>query len=327
VSNFTHTRRPESSVTARHPIWIDAQTLRSALSQDQAVRALQDGFADSGPLLAPPRTSLDHAGGTLLIMPAAGAAGAGVKLVTVQGSNPERNLPLIHGIYVLFDADTLSPRALFDGAGLTEVRTPAVSALATSYLVRPDSRRLVVFGAGIQGRAHVEAMRAIRPIEHVTVVGRAGGGDTADRLVRDLMVTGIDAVVGAADDVAHADIVCTCTTSPTPLFDGRQLRPGTHVNAIGSFQPHTREFDTATCERARIVVEEREAALTEAGDLMLPISEGAITADQIAADLAELARGAVVRDGSGDITLFKSVGLAAEDLMIAAAAVELIVSS
>ncbi len=260
-------------------------------------------------------------------MPAAGAAGAGVKLVTVQGSNPARNLPLIHGIYVLFDGETLSPRALLDGAGLTEVRTPAVSALATSYLAQPDSRRLVVFGAGIQGRAHVEAMRAIRPIEHVSVVGRAGGGDTADRLVRDLVAAGIDAVIGTADDVARADIVCTCTTSPTPLFDGRQLRPGTHLNAIGSFQPHTREFDTATCERARIVVEEREAALTEAGDLMLPISEGAITADQIAADLAELVRGAVVREGSADITLFKSVGLAAEDLMIAAAALELIVSS
>ncbi len=216
-------------------------------------------------------------------------------------------------------AGTLEPAAVIDGAELTALRTAAISGLATRILARADARRLVVFGAGVQARSHVEAMLAVRDVEQVTVVGR--NPDAAAQLVLDLRSTGIAAAVGDASAVAEADLVCCCTTSAEPLFDGALLGEGAHVNAIGSYQPHTREIDTATVTRGRLAVDDREAALAEAGDLQLPIAEGAITAAAILADLPELAGGAAVRRAATDITVFKSVGAAWQDLIVAEALV------
>lgn len=296
---------------------LDADALRAALPGTAAVDALEAAFAARTP--GPPRTHLDVAAGTLLVMPAASSDGVGVKLVGVAPGNRERGLPLIHGLYVLFSADTLVPQALIDGAALTAVRTAAVSALATRHLARPDAHRLVVLGAGAQARSHVDALRLVRPIEEVTVVSRTAA--SARTLVDALRVEAVEAAVGTPDAVAEADIVCACTTSPTPVVAGADLAPGTHVVAVGAYQPHTRELDAEVMRRGRVVVEDRAAALAEAGDLAIPAAAGEWQPDDIVADLAEVVTGTPVRRGPEDITVFKSVGLALEDLAVAAAAV------
>ena len=160
-------------------------------------------------------------------------------------------------------------------------------------------------------------MCAVRPVSSVTVVSR---NDTHAAVFADsVREEGLHVRVGAPSDVETADLICTCTASERPLFDGRQLAPGVHINAIGSYQPETRELDTPTIVRARVVVETRVAALLEAGDLLIPIAEGAIGPDHLVADLGELVGGAVVRRSEEDVTVFKSVGLAFEDLVVAGA--------
>jgi ornithine cyclodeaminase len=304
---------------SRSPVYLDASALRAVMSFEQAVDALEAAFA--GELAeAPQRTVVEYEGGQLLSMPAAGRLGSGVKLVTVQPANPARGLPLIHGVYVLFAPGTLAPAGFLDGAELTRIRAPAVSGVATRLLAREDARHLVVFGAGIQAAAHVEVMRVVRPIERVTIVDP--DRDAAERLVATLAAEGVDARIGSAEAVADADIVCACTTSPTPLFDGALLAAGAHVNAMGSYQPHTRELDTLTIHRATVVVETREAAMSEAGDILIPIREGAIDPAHVAGELADVARGEIRRRDAGDVTVFKSVGVAFEDLVVAAAALE-----
>jgi ornithine cyclodeaminase len=160
-------------------------------------------------------------------------------------------------------------------------------------------------------------MFTVRPIRDVVVVSRSEG--PARALVDAARSAGADARIGTPEDLSRADVVCTCTTSPEPLFDGSSLPRGCHVNAIGSYRPTTRELDTETVRRARVVVETREVALEEAGDLLVPLGEGAIGPDHVIADLAELVRGAEVRRSPEDVTLFEGVGMAFEDLVVATA--------
>jgi ornithine cyclodeaminase/alanine dehydrogenase-like protein (mu-crystallin family) len=176
----------------------------------------------------------------------------------------------------------------------------------------------VLFGAGIQARAHLDAMRVDRPVEQVTVASRSRA--PAERLAEQARRHGLDARVGRPDAVARADIVCTCTPSAEPVLDGRLLADGAHVNAVGAFTPDSRELDDTTMTRGRVVVEQREAALAEAGDLLLPLRRGVIGEAAIAADLFEVCRGSAPgRTSAADVTVFKSVGLALEDLAVAAA--------
>jgi ornithine cyclodeaminase/alanine dehydrogenase-like protein (mu-crystallin family) len=299
------------------PPYLDGAALRAALPVPAAVDALERAFA-AGELTAPPRGHHAVAGGDLLVMPATGPVGTGVKLVTVVPGNPGRGLPLIAGLYVLFDAETLRPAALVEAAALTALRTSAVSALAARHLARPDAEHLVVIGAGTQARAHIEALAAVLPVRRVTLVSRTPEG--AARLVEEARAAGFEAVVGTAAAVAEADLVACCTTSREPVLAGADLPPGVHVTAVGAYRPDARELDTEVVRRGRVVVEDRAAALAEAGDLAIPIAEGAVTPDVVVADLGEVVRGASVRRGPDDITVFKSVGLASEDLAVVAAA-------
>jgi ornithine cyclodeaminase len=258
--------------------------------------------------------------GTLLLMPAFGRAGVGVKLVTLTEGNRERALPFIQAAYVLFDAETQAAVAILDGSAITALRTAAVSALATRHLARADAARLVVFGAGVQATSHVEAMSAVRPVTELVVVSRSSG--SAEALADEGRRRGLAATPGDPGAVAEADLVCTCTTAEVPVFDGSLLPPGVHVNAVGSYRPETRELDTETVRRASVVVETREVALAEAGDLLIPIREGVIDAAHVVAELADVVRGAAVRRGPEDVTVFKSVGMAFEDLVVARAVVD-----
>lgn len=300
---------------------VGAEELRAALPMAAAIDALESAFRHPDPTeVAPLRSTVETRVGSLLVMPAAGRGGAGVKLVTLTEGNPAAGLPLIYAVYVLFDPLTQEPLAMLDGAALTALRTAAVSGLATRHLAATDAHRLVVFGAGTQAAAHVEAMTAVRAIDEVVVVSRSTA--SAERLVDRVAASGLRATVGTPGDVATADLVCTCTTSKTPVVVGGLLRPGAHVNAIGAYEPHAREVDTETIRRARVVVETREVAAAEAGDILVPLAEGAIGADHVVADLHELVTGAAVRQGPHDVTVFVSVGMASEDLAVARAVVE-----
>jgi ornithine cyclodeaminase/alanine dehydrogenase-like protein (mu-crystallin family) len=299
---------------------IGAEELRARLPMAAAVDALEEAFRTLDPTAGPLRTGLETSRGSFLLMPAFGEAGVGVKLVSLTPGNPERGLPFVQASYVLFDADTQAPEAVLDGSALTALRTAAVSGLATRCLARDVAARLVIFGAGVQARSHLEAMCAVRPVTGLVVVSRSRG--RAESLVEDGVRRGLAARLGEPQAVGDADLICTCTTAEAPLFDGSLLPRGAHVNAVGSYRPETREVDTETVRRGRVVVETREVALAEAGELLIPIREGVIDAGHVVSDLAEMVRGAAIRRSPEDVTVFKSVGMAFEDLVVARAIVD-----
>ena len=252
-------------------------------------------------------------------MPAASAAGVGVKVTSVAPGNPARGLPRIQAVYVLFDADTLSPRLLLDGTALTTLRTPALSALAVRSLAPAAAGSLLVFGGGPQAWGHVHAIATVRELREVRIVER--DQDRLAALLDRLRAEGIAATAGTPDDVAGADIVVCATTARQPVFDGRLLAEHACVVAVGSHSPDARELDDAVFVRAgRVVVEERSTALREAGDVLGAIAAGVLDA----ADLIELA--SVVAAGpapSGPVpgvAVFKSVGMGWQDLAVAEAA-------
>jgi ornithine cyclodeaminase/alanine dehydrogenase-like protein (mu-crystallin family) len=273
--------------------FLDADEIRRRLDAAAAADALEAALLGGlDPESDPPRGAIELDPGQLLVMPSGAARHPVVKLVTVGGE------PRIQGVCVVFDGETLAPMALVDGIALTNVRTAAVSALAVRHLAIPDARRLLVFGRGPQAHAHVEAMRAVRPIELVDMVGRDQARGSVDELV------------------AAADVVCCCTTAREPLFDGSLVAEHAVVVAIGSHDPDLRETDDALAARATVVVESRASALREAGDVILAIEAGATSADELVT-LAELVRGDVRPDPARP-RLFKSTGMSWEDAVIAA---------
>jgi ornithine cyclodeaminase/alanine dehydrogenase-like protein (mu-crystallin family) len=275
--------------------FIAAEDVEQRLSTAKAADALESALlAGLDPEADPPRGVIELELGQLLVMATAAARRPVVKLVTVGGE------PRIQGVCVIFDGTTLAPIAVVDGVAITNIRTAAVSALAVRHLAVPEARRLVVFGRGPQAHAHVAAMRAIRPIEQVNMVGRG--------------VTDLDELVAAAD------IVCCCTTAREPLFDGALVADHATVVAIGSHEPDARETDDTLAARATVVVESRTSALREAGDVILAIDSGATTADQLVT-LAELIRGER-QPPAGRPKFFKSTGMSWEDAVIAAILVD-----
>lgn len=273
-----------------------------------ALRASLLGGLD--PEAGPPRSAVPVPRGQLLLMPAHWGSYAGVKVVSVAPGNPARDLPRIQGNYLLLDGETLTPLALLDGIALTDVRTAAVSAVAADALAEPEASRLVLFGTGPQARSHVEALRCVRPIREVVVVGRNAERTRA-------FADEVGARVGRAGDVAHADLVACCTTARTPLFDGSLLPAHATVVAVGSHEPDAREVDETAVARSTVVVEAVSAALREAGDIVLALHAGACDADSLVG-IADLVRGRA-RLPTGRPRLFKSVGMAWQDLVVAAA--------
>jgi ornithine cyclodeaminase/alanine dehydrogenase-like protein (mu-crystallin family) len=299
---------------------VGEEELNKALPMEAAVAALDAAFAADRRPVAPQRTHHEVGRGSLLMMPAWSEAGVGVKLVTINPSNPDQGLPFVQGVYILFAAATLEPVAVIDGAALTATRTAAVSGVATRHLARADARRLVIFGAGTQGQSHLAAMTAVRPIEQVAVVSRTR--ERAEDLASKARSMGLQAEVAEPQAVAEADVVCTCTTSKEPLFDGSLLAPGAHVNAVGAFEPDARELDDAAVAGADLVaVEAREAAFEEGGDVVIPIRSGVLD-ESAPVELPDVVRGRVGRRSDEEKTVFKSVGVAFEDLVVARAAVE-----
>jgi ornithine cyclodeaminase len=239
-----------------------------------------------------------------------------VKLVGIQPANPARGLPIIQGVYVLFDMRIGQPVALFDGAALTTLRTPMISALATDALARHDARSLGVIGTGPQAVAHVRAVRVVRPdLEHVVVAGRTAAH--VDQVVDELVAGGESAIAGSYASAAACDIVCSATRASSPLFGLADVRPGAHVNLVGSYRLDLREVAADLIAAATVAVDDLSAAKAEAGDLHLAAQEGRWTWDNVAGDLTDLASGRLRRTSDNEITVFKSVGLAVQDLAIA----------
>jgi ornithine cyclodeaminase/alanine dehydrogenase-like protein (mu-crystallin family) len=295
--------------------YLDEKTLFDLVGWPDAVGALEQALLGAlDPATAPARSIIDVAHGQLLLMPAEAAQGVGVKVATVTPANPDRGLPRIQALYLLLDGTTHEPLALMDGTALTTLRTPAVSAVAVKHLARPDAARMVVFGSGPQAWGHVQAVRAVRPVGSVVVVGRDRG--RAEVLADRLRGDGLSASVGTADTVAVADVVACTTTAREPLFDGRLLRDDACVVAVGSHEPEARELDEAVLGGAeRIVVETPAVAMREAGDVIIAVAAGAVAEK----DLIGIAD-AVRLDPVAGRSVFKSVGMGWQDLVVAGAA-------
>lgn len=299
---------------------LSASDIDRAIDMNGAMDVMSAAFGQlaKGRANVPQRLGLKTDAGLVLAMPGnlPDEQALAIKIVTVFPDNSRRGLPSIFGLVVVLDAATGSPLALVEGGHLTALRTGATSGLATRLMARADARTVALFGAGVQARTQLAGVRAVRDIREIRIVSRHA--ESATRLAGEL--TGVDTRVlhDAAQAIRGADIVITATTCPTPLFPGVALEPGTHVNAIGAYAATMREVDSAAIQRARIVVDTREGALAEAGDLIIPIRERVIGANHIVAELSELVTGAIPgRTSDVEITLFKSVGHAAQDVALA----------
>jgi ornithine cyclodeaminase len=234
----------------------------------------------------------------------------GLKAVAIFPSNAALGLDLHQGFVALFDGETGATRAILNAGGITAVRTAAVSGVATRLLARDDVRTLAILGTGIQARAHLEAMRAVREFERVVVWGRTPG--------RFADLDDVEEVPDAETAVRAADVLVTATSAAEPIVRREWLKPGVHVNAVGSSIPTTRELDTETMAAASLFVDRRESTVSEAGDFLFPMQEGAIGPEHIRAEIGELVLGtASGRRSPDELTVFKSLGLAVEDLAAA----------
>lgn len=301
-----------------------AADVRRALPMAEAIAGVKAGYAQLSagraqvPLRVPLNVSPDD---VTLIMPfyTPDDGGAlGLKLVSVFRSNTARGLPLINSLVMAVDPATGAPAALIEGSSLTAIRTGAASGAATDVLARPDAAVAAIFGAGVQARRQLEAVCTVRAIERVYVSSLVGAEAFAAEMAGFGPIPADIVVADAREAVANADVICAATTTRTPVFDGHDLRPGTHINGIGSFTPEMQEIDTVTVRRARVFVDSVEAALAEAGDLIIPLNAGEIARDHIRAELGEVIAGLKPgRTGPDDITFFKSVGVAVQDALAA----------
>jgi alanine dehydrogenase len=307
--------------------------VRTRLDPMATIFAIESAFGDRyGSIVMPARTHLQLDGSTFLIMPCYDRRGRalGMKLVVVRTASTRPaasgHEPSVQATYMLINPETGVPKLIIPANYLTDLRTAATSALATKFLAREDARTLGIFGTGRQARVHAKVLPLVRRFHRLLVCGREPG--STEQFAREmsnetrLTITSVDARTCAAE----SDVICTCTTSHAALFDSNSLRPGAHLNLVGAFQPHTREVDSLTVQRAQVVVDTYEGALAEAGDLLIPMQEGCIGREHIICDLHELVSGKTSgRKGAEDITLFKSVGCALEDLVTAELVMNLVV--
>lgn len=290
---------------------LDSTSVEQLLDWSTAIGALREHLRREGGSDVFPRTAFPCRSGELLLMPAETSAYVGVKVISLNRDAPP-GVPRAQGVYTLFDARTLSPVAQLDAVSLTAIRTAAVSALAVDLLATPEAARLVVFGTGPQAVGHARAIAAVRELSSVAIVGRRQEA-VADACAQ---LADLSAHPGSADALEDADIVACCTASAEPLFDSAALRPDAMVVAIGSHHPDRREVDSDLVRDSFVVVESRENALREAGDIVLA---GEDPASLIDATLTDLVGGQQVPAGR---RFFKSVGEGWEDLVLAAAAFE-----
>jgi len=309
------------------PPFLDAATIRQAVPMGELLDAVEAAFREvaAGRDRSPLRSHVSLDAGDLLLMPGVreGGAGTTVKLVTVVPANADRGLPTVQALVVWFDAETGRPLALLDGATVTAMRTGAASGVATRLLARPEAHVLALFGAGAQAEWQLRGVLAARPIDEVRVVTRHRTGREAftERMASELPIR-IESVASAEEALDGADLVCCATTSATPIFPADAVAPGSHVNGIGAFRLEMVEMPPELYGRAELVaVDSRRAAMAEAGDLVAALERGLLAEDGYV-EIGSIDAGYAASRPAGAITIFKSVGLAIQDL----AAAELIVA-
>jgi len=297
------------------PRFLDAAAIHAACPPGAAVAAVEAALRGGlDPTAEPPRSVVQVAHGQFLLMPSeAGETSAGVKVVTVAPGNPARGLPRVQAVYLLFDRDTLALTAMLDGTALTTLRTPAVSIAAVRQHLPDRPLRLVAIGAGPQATGHVVTLAAVRPLASVVHLVRDPSGVPIDALLLPLGSTEADAALGAAD------VVICATSARTPLFDSTLLRPDSVVIAVGSHEPDAREVDSALLARSSVVVEDTATALREAGDVILAIADGGLTAADLIPMRDLLTR--TVAPPSDRPLVVKTVGMSWEDVVVAEAVV------
>lgn len=302
------------------PLLLTRQDVMSVLDMDTCMNAVEKAFAEmaDGTAVLPLRIAITPPDGLALYMPAylkqMGALAC--KVVTVYKKNPERfSLPTTIGKVLLQNPESGEVICIMDGGYLTAVRTGAASGVATKYLARRGGGQVAgVFGAGVQAKMQLWAVAEARELSKALVYDISG--EAADAFISELEPKlGLEIEkAGNPEEVLGADIICTATSSPTPVFDGTALREGTHINGIGSHTPGARELDTEAVRRSKLVGDSREACFNEAGDIMIPLKEGAFGEDHFYADLGEIVTGKKPgREDDKEITLFKSNGLAIQD--------------
>lgn len=298
---------------------LSADDVKTALPMPKAIDAMELAFGQlsAGKADVPLRAHLSTEKGTTLFMPAYlnQSQDLGIKVVSIYNDNPNLGLPVVSATVMILDPETGFPRALMDGNSLTAIRTGAGGGLAARLLSREDAKTVALFGAGVQARAQLQAVIAVRSIKQVNLISRTQA--SAQKLAHEISdwpdAPYVTMVSTPREAIQDADIVLTATTSATPLFDGNDLKEGTHVTGVGSYTPEMQEVDAATVRRARIVVDSREACLAEAGDII-------ITKAEIDAELGEIVNGLKsARQSDDEITFFKSVGVAVQDAAAAAA--------
>ena len=307
---------------------LSATHVRDAVTMAEAIEAVRQAYIQlsADQAVVPLRTPLPVTGrdAVTLFMPAylAGSDAMGAKIVSVFPENTERGLPLIHALVIVVDAETGRPVAVMDGTYLTALRTGAASGVATDLLARRDAQVAAIFGAGAQARTQLEAVCAVRPIDKAWVYDTSP--EAAAAYVEEMRTRGqrIPSDISVADSPAQAvrdaDVICTATTSSTPVFSDADLKPGVHINGIGAYTPEMQEIPAETVVRARVIVDSRSASLAEAGDLIVPLQSGLISEDSIHGEIGEVAAGQIPgRVSDEEVTFFKSVGVAVQDVAVA----------
>jgi len=307
---------------------LSADAVRRALPMREAIEAMRDAFAQlaRGEVTLPPRLRMDvpSENGTALVMPCHSASQKlfSLKFITLYADNAQRGLPLIQSTVLLNDGSTGAPLAVMDGASLTAIRTGAATGLATDLLARPEAALVAIIGTGVQACTQLEAVACVRRIQRARVYDR--NAESAGRFAVEMqqqLGLAVERVASPSAAVHGADIICAATTSMTPVFEDRDVRPGTHINAVGAFRPDVAEVPAATVCRARVVMDHRASALEEAGDLLMPLRAGLIGEEHFSTELGQLVLGQKPgRMSVDDITLFKTVGVAIQDLCAAARA-------
>ncbi|MEM3728527.1 MAG: ornithine cyclodeaminase family protein [Candidatus Bathyarchaeia archaeon] len=294
--------------------------LERILSMEEVIEAVEHAFSELevGTAVLPQRIGIDISkeNGWVGVMPAylEKIEALSTKIVTVFEENQKKGLPTVMAVVVLNSAKTGEPLAIMDGIFITAIRTGAVGGVAAKYLAREDSKTVGVFGAGVQARAQLKAACVVRNIERAFVYDKVmeRARAFADEMSKELNIP--IKVSSPEEIVTNSDLIITATTSKTPLFDGSLVKPGTHLTLIGSFKPDAREVDEKVVKKSKIVVDQRSAALEEAGDLIIPLKAGIIRVEDIHAELGEIVTGKKSgRTSESEITLFKSVGLGIQD--------------
>ncbi len=311
------------------PVLLSEKDVRAVLSMDDLIAAMEtalDQFSAGG-VRQPLRNIVDVGGGAFYgVMPAfvSKPPALGTKLVSVYHSNAARGLPSHLATIVLLDPETGALLAIMDGRYITEARTAAVSAASTRHLARPDARGLAILGSGVQARSHLDALTRVRAFDEIRVWGR--DASRVDALLNDAPTHARARLVAAgsvAAAVDQADVIALVTASREPVLRRESVRDGAHVCAVGACRPDQREMESALVRDARVFVDSRAGALAEAGDLVIPINEGAIDASHIAGELGDVFGGRIPgRQNGSEITIFKSLGMAVEDVAAAHLAFE-----